>query len=59
LPKKDMEEKIPFAIKKHKVKRSETLFSISKKYHMTVNDLKSLNKMKGSNIAVGQILLVK
>ncbi len=59
LPKKDMEEKIPFAIKKHKVKRSETLFSISKKYHMTVNELKSLNKMKGSNIAVGQILLVK
>ena len=59
LPKKDMEEKIPFAKKKHKVKRSETLFSISKKYHMTVNELKSLNKMKGSNIAVGQILLVK
>jgi LysM repeat protein len=59
IPKKAMEEKIPFATKKHKVKRSETLFSISKMYHMTVTDLKSLNKMKGNNIAVGQTLLVK
>ena len=59
IPKKAMEEKPSFATKKHKVKRSETLFSISKKYHMTVDDLKSLNKMKGNNIAVGQTLLVK
>ena len=59
IPKKTMEEKPSFATKKHKVKRSETLFSISKKYHMTVDALKSLNKMKGNNIAVGQTLLVK
>ena len=59
IPKKAMEEKPSFATKKHKVKRSETLFSISKKYHMTVDALKSLNKMKGNNIAVGQTLLVK
>ena len=59
LPKKAMEEKIPFATKKHKVKRSETLFSISKKYRMTVDELKSLNKMKGNNISAGQTLLVQ
>jgi LysM repeat protein len=59
LPKKAMKEKISFATKKHKVKRSETLFSISKKYHMTVQELKSLNNIKGNNISVGQTLLVK
>jgi LysM repeat protein len=59
LPKKAIIKKISFATKKHKVKRSETLYSISKKYHMTVDELKSLNKIKGNNISVGQTLLVK
>lgn len=59
LPKKAIVKKISFATKKHKVKRSETLYSISKKYHMTVDELKSLNKIKGNNISVGQTLLVK
>jgi len=35
-------EKVTF--KKHKVKRKETLFSISKKYHITIEDIKRYNK---------------
>lgn len=43
----------------HKVQRKETLFSISKKYNMTVNELKELNHIQGNSISIGQILLVK
>jgi len=47
------------AKKIHKVKRGDTLFSISKKYGISVNEIKDLNKMKSNEISVGQKIRVK
>lgn len=38
----------------HKVKNGESLFTISKKYKVTVEDLKNINNLSGSNIQPGQ-----
>lgn len=43
---------------KHTVKAKETLFSISKKYEITIDDIKKWNRLKGTDISVGQVLLV-
>ena len=43
----------------HKVKRGDTLFHIAKKYKTSVSNLKSLNKIKGSVLRVGQVLKLK
>ncbi len=43
----------------HKVKRGESLGSISKKYHCSVNDLKKWNRLKSTNIAIGKRLIVR
>jgi len=43
----------------HKVSANETLFSISRRYKMKVDELRTLNKMnKGDKIQLGQILIV-
>ena len=42
----------------HLVEPSETLFSISRKYNVSVEDLKKWNKLKTSNISIGQKLIV-
>ncbi len=42
----------------HRVKTKETLFSISKKYGLTVKELKKLNKLRSNNLYVGQKLQV-
>lgn len=47
-----------FAQQKHTVKAKETLYSISKKYAITVTDLKKWNRLQDSNLAIGQVLLV-
>lgn len=44
--------------KTHVVKRGETLSSIAKKNHCTVNDLKKWNGIKGNNIQAGQKLKI-
>jgi membrane-bound lytic murein transglycosylase D len=44
--------------KYHSVKRGEHLQGIAKKYHVTVNDLKSWNKLKSTNLVAGQKLSV-
>jgi len=45
--------------KTHTVAAGDTLYSISKKYHLSVDELKSLNKLKtGAVIHVGQTLKV-
>lgn len=41
------------------VQKGDTLYSISKKYFVSVPELMKLNKMKNSNLAVGQKLTVK
>lgn len=43
----------------HKVGPGETLFSISKKYNVTVDSLKQWNKLLGNDLSVGQALIVK
>lgn len=43
----------------HKVNPGETLFSISKKYGISVDSLKQWNKLLGNDLSVGQSLVVK
>lgn len=43
----------------HTVKKGETLSSISRKYHCTVNDIKKWNNMKSNTVKVGQKLKIK
>ncbi len=45
--------------KYHKVKRGDTLFSISRKHGIGVNEIKELNKMKSNDISIGQKIRVK
>ena len=40
----------------HKVVSGDTLFSLSKKYGLTVNELKEFNNLKTDTIKVGQVL---
>ncbi len=47
------------ASKIHLVKKGETLYAISRKYNVSVNQIMQLNKMKNTNLAIGQKLLVK
>ena len=43
----------------HIVKPSETLFSISRKYDVSVEDLKNWNDLKSNAIVIGQVLVIK
>ena len=43
----------------YKVKSGDTLYSIAKKYNISVNELKELNNLKNNNIIVGQVLKIK
>lgn len=43
----------------HIVKKSETLYGISKKYSMTVDNLKSINNLSSNNLEIGQKLRLK
>ena len=45
-------------LKKHSVEEKETLYSISNRYGMTINQLKKINNLNGKIIEVGQVLLV-
>lgn len=44
--------------KKHIVKSGETLYSISKKYNVSVEKIKEVNNMAGNSIQVGQLLIL-
>lgn len=43
----------------YKVKKGDTLYSISKKYGVAVEDIKKANSLKDNTISIGQNLLVK
>jgi membrane-bound lytic murein transglycosylase D len=43
----------------HKVKKGESLFSISQKFGVTINQLKELNNLKDNNLSLGQELKIK
>lgn len=42
--------------KEYRVRKGDTLYSISKKYRMTVEDLKLLNDLDSNNISIDQVL---
>lgn len=56
----DLEEEVSVKTKKasHTVRKGETLLSISKKYKVSVAELKRWNHLKRSNIASGQRLVI-
>ena len=43
----------------HVVKKGETLFSISRKYHVRVRKIKKKNNLKKNKIEIGQVLIIK
>ncbi|WP_298900182.1 glucosaminidase domain-containing protein [uncultured Psychroserpens sp.] len=43
----------------HKVVKGDTLYSLSKRYHMSVEDIKRLNNLKNNDLSLGQILIIK
>lgn len=43
----------------HTIKSGETLYSIARKYHMSVSELKRLNNLRSDNIRAGKRLKVK
>jgi len=54
-----VEPKLPnTASTTHKVLKGESLFAISKTYHISIDDLKRINNLKGSNLRPGQEISV-
>ena len=49
----------PVASNQHKVEPGETLFSISRRFNVPVSKLMELNKLKSSDLSVGQVLTIK
>ncbi len=49
---------LALAKKTHRVKKNETVYTLAKKYHVTVEELKSANNLVGNNIAPRQILVI-
>lgn len=43
----------------HKVAQGDTLYNISKRYQLSVDELKKLNNLKDNAISIGQLLRVK
>ena len=43
----------------YKVGLKETLYSISKQFNVSVNDIKTLNNLKSNSLAVGQVLKIR
>jgi flagellum-specific peptidoglycan hydrolase FlgJ len=49
----------PVAMDSHQVVKGDTLYSISKKHNLTVEQLMELNGLKDNSISIGQVLKVK
>lgn len=43
----------------HEIQKGETLYSISKKYNISVEDLKKKNNLPDNTLSIGQRLIVK
>lgn len=56
---KDKDSKYSKKKKFHKVRKKETLFAISKKYGLTVDELKELNDLRSNDISIGQELIIE
>lgn len=53
-----IETETPKLVTEHRVSKGETLSSISKKYNLTTEQLKTLNKLENNKITVNQVLNV-
>jgi peptidoglycan endopeptidase LytE len=49
---------LALAAKTHRVKKNETVYTLAKKYHVTVEELKAANNLVGSGIKPRQILVI-
>lgn len=47
-----------FAAKTHKVKKNDSLYSLAKKYHVALSDIKSANNIVGKHIKCGDVLVI-
>ncbi len=52
-------KKVAQAAKTHSVARGETLYAISRKYGVSVDDLKRMNKLTSNALALGQKLIIE
>lgn len=43
----------------HKVVQGDTMYSLSRRYNISVNELQKMNGMRNSNLQIGQILIIK
>jgi flagellum-specific peptidoglycan hydrolase FlgJ len=43
----------------HIVKKGDTLYSLSKRYYVSIDELMKLNRLRNANLSVGQKLMVK
>lgn len=55
---KTEEIKSPVAMRIHEVKANDTLYSLSKRYNVSVEQLKALNGLDSDGLAVGQLLVI-
>ncbi|MEE9362759.1 MAG: glucosaminidase domain-containing protein [Cellulophaga sp.] len=55
----DQRDSKKYEYKVHKVEIGDTLYSLSRKYFVSVLQLKELNKLKSDTISIGQELMVK
>jgi peptidoglycan endopeptidase LytE len=46
------------AAKTHKVRKNDTLYNLAKKYHVTVNDIRSANNLLNKHIKCGDVLVI-
>ena len=49
---------LSYAAKTHKVKKTETLNSLAKKYHVSVDELKSANNLVSTQVKKGDVLVI-
>ena len=47
------------ALETYVVVKGDTLYSISKKYNLTVEELQDMNELSGTNLSIGQELVIK
>lgn len=51
--------KVAVKNEKHVVKKGDTLYSISRKYNLSVKELQEINGLEGTALHIGQVLYVK
>jgi cell wall-associated NlpC family hydrolase len=49
---------LAFAANTYKVKKNDTLYTLARKYHTTVNDIKSANNLMNKHIKSGDVLII-